>query len=76
MQVKDFNKARLLEALGLAERPSAFSVVMGTLGTFALGALLGAGVGMLSAPKTGRELRSKLRKQFNRQLAEMEQRIS
>lgn len=76
MHVKDFSKDRLLEALGLAERRSGFALFMGTLGTFALGALLGAGVGLLSAPKAGRELRSKLRKQFNRQLAEMEQRIS
>jgi len=76
MQMKDFNKGRLLEALGLAERPSGLSVFMGTLSTFALGALVGAGFGLLSAPKSGRELRGKLRKKLNRQLSEMEQRIS
>jgi gas vesicle protein len=76
MTRKDFTKHRLLEALGLEERSSAFSVLMGALGTFALGALVGAGVGLLSAPKPGRELRSKLRKQLGRQMEELEHRIS
>jgi gas vesicle protein len=76
MRMKDLNKHRLLEALGLEERSSGLSLFLGTLGTFALGALVGASVGLLSAPKPGRELRSKLRKKLNRQLAEMEQRIS
>jgi gas vesicle protein len=76
MQARDFSKQRLLEALGLEEKPSAFSVLMGALGTFALGALVGAGVGLLSAPKPGRELRSKLRKQLGRYQDELEQRIS
>ncbi len=76
MKVKDFNKQRLLEALGLEERSSGFSVLMGTLGTFALGALVGASVGLLSAPRPGRELRGKLKKQLDRQIADIEQRIS
>jgi len=76
MQAKDFSKDRLLEALGLEEKSSAFSVLMGALGTFALGALVGAGVGLLSAPRTGRELRSQLRKQLGRYQDELEQRIS
>jgi gas vesicle protein len=75
MTMKDLNKHRLLEALGLAERPSGLSVFMGTLTTFALGALVGAGFGLLSAPRPGRELRGKLRKRFDKQLAEIEQRI-
>ena len=76
MTRKDFTKARLLEALGLEERSSAFSVLLGAVGTFALGALVGAGVGLLSAPKPGRELRNKLRKQLGRQMQELEHRIS
>jgi len=76
MTKKDFTKERLLEALGLEERSSAFSVLLGAVGTFALGALVGAGVGLLSAPKPGRELRSKLRKQLSRQMNELEHRIS
>ena len=76
MTKKDFTKERLLEALGLEERSSAFSVLLGAVGTFALGALVGAGVGLLSAPKPGRELRGKLRKRLSRQMDELEQRIS
>jgi gas vesicle protein len=76
MNLKDFNKARMLEAMGLEERPSALAVFFGTLGTFALGALVGAGVGLLSAPRPGQELRNKLRKRFNRELSSLEQRIS
>jgi hypothetical protein len=76
MHAKDFSKDRLLEALGLGERPSAFSWFMGALGTFALGALVGASVGLLSAPKPGRELRNKLRKRLVREIGQLEQRIS
>jgi hypothetical protein len=76
MTRKDFTKDRLLEALGLEERSSGFAVLLGVVGTFALGALVGAGVGLLSAPKPGRELRSKLRKQLGRRMEELEERIS
>ena len=76
MQAKDFSKDRLLELLGLEQKPGVFSVLMGAVGTFALGALVGAGVGLLSAPKPGRELRRKLRKQLGRYQDELEQRIA
>jgi len=76
MQVKDFNKDRVLEALGLTQRTSGFSWFMGALGTFALGALVGASVGLLSAPNPGRELRHKLRKRLSREIGQLEQRIS
>ena len=36
-------------------------MLAGTLGTFGIGLLVGAGLGMLLAPKAGRELRDDLR---------------
>jgi uncharacterized membrane protein YebE (DUF533 family) len=75
LSFKDLSRERLLEALGLSQRPSGFSVFMGALGTFALGALVGASVGLLSAPKPGRELRHKLRKRLGKELEQLEQRI-
>jgi len=41
-------------------------VVGGTIGVFAIGLLVGAGLGMLLAPKAGRELRDDLRDRLRR----------
>ena len=67
--LQGLQQGQVLEALGLAQRPSGFSVFLGALGTFALGALVGASVGLLSAPKPGRELRSKLRKRLGTEMS-------
>lgn len=59
-QLRNIDKDDLLELVGLQQR-SAASDVMSVLAAFGVGMLVGAGVGMLLAPKPGRELRDDLR---------------
>ncbi len=59
--VKDMNKDDLLGLLGLQTKRSVASQLLGSLGTFGIGLLVGAGVALLLAPKAGRELREELR---------------
>jgi hypothetical protein len=72
MKMKDFRKLgnidknRILEVLGLETKRSTSSWMAGMLGTFGVGMLVGAGVALLLAPKTGRELRGDLRDRLRR----------
>ena len=58
--LQDIEKDDVLEALGLEERSSAWGTALGTVGIFALGCLVGAGIGLAFAPKTGEEFRNEL----------------
>ena len=55
--VKNMDKDDLLALLGLETKQSGTGQLLATLGTFGVGVLVGAGVALLLAPKTGRELR-------------------
>lgn len=59
--LRDLSKDDVLEVLGLQTRTSATASFFGSLGTFGLGLLAGAGLALLMAPKPGRELREDLR---------------
>ncbi len=59
--LKDIEKDDVLELMGLQSRRSAADYVLPTIGVFSLGLLVGAGLGLLLAPKSGRELRDDLR---------------
>lgn len=79
---KDLRKLRredLLERLGLEERTPKADFFAG-VGLFAVGVLVGAGLGMLFAPKPGAEMRSQLgdslRGRGARMAEEYEQRTS
>lgn len=50
----------LLGALGLQTRRSAASYLLPALGMFGVGIVAGAGLGMLFAPRTGREIRREI----------------
>jgi hypothetical protein len=54
---KEINRDRLLRRMGLAERSPAGDF-FGGLGLFALGLAVGAGVGLLFAPRPGNEMRN------------------
>ena len=65
-ELRNFDKDDILEMMGLQTKSSTAAVVGGTIGVFAVGLLVGAGLGMLLAPKAGRELREDLRDRFRR----------
>ena len=48
----------LLDAMGLQRKTSVGEQILMTVGIFGAGLLVGAGLGILFAPKSGRELRS------------------
>jgi hypothetical protein len=52
---------RLLEVMGLETKRSTGGWLLGTLTAFGVGLLVGAGVGLMLAPKAGRGLREDLR---------------
>jgi gas vesicle protein len=65
-ELRNFDKDDILEMMGLQTKTTTGAWLAGTLGTFGIGLLVGAGIGMLLAPKTGRELRDDLRDRFRR----------
>lgn len=62
----EMEKDDLLEMVGLEARRSAAEKVLPSLALFSAGVLLGVGLGMMLAPKPGRELRSDLRDRLGR----------
>ena len=69
--LQDIDKDDVLEALGLEERSSAWATAFGTVGIFALGCLVGAGIGLAFAPKSGEEFRTELGERMRRKADEI-----
>lgn len=59
--LRDMDKDDLLRVVGLQTKQSGGDWILPTLGVFSLGLLVGAGVALLLAPKSGRELREDVR---------------
>jgi YtxH-like protein len=64
--LRKLNKDDVLELLGLETRQSTGAWLAGSLGTFGVGLLVGAGIALMLAPKPGRELREDLRDRLRR----------
>jgi hypothetical protein len=58
--LKQIDRDQILAALGLQSRQSTAGWVTGTLGVFGVGLVVGAGLALVFAPKSGRELRQEL----------------
>jgi hypothetical protein len=69
--LQDIDKDDVLEALGLEERSSGWATTLGTVGIFALGCLVGAGIGLAFAPKSGEEFRTELGERMRRKADEI-----
>src|SRR5258706_14030730 len=69
--LNDIDKDDVLEAFGLEERSSSWSTALGTIGIFALGCLVGAGIGLAFAPKSGEEFRNELGDRMRRKADEL-----
>lgn len=65
--LKKMDKDDLLELLGLETKKGPADWLLPTLGAFSVGMLVGAGLGLLMAPKAGNELRSDLRNRLQRE---------
>jgi len=64
--ISDLSKEDVLAALGLATKPTVSERVLTSAGLFGLGALVGAGVALLLAPSSGRDLRGDLGRRIRR----------
>jgi hypothetical protein len=64
--ITNMDKDDVLGMLGLEARRSHSNRLLTTLGTFGIGLLVGAGVGLLLAPKAGSDLRQTLRAKLRR----------
>ena len=64
--LRHLDKDEILGLLGLETKTSTGAAVAGTLGTFGIGLLVGAGIALLLAPKPGRQLREDLREKLRR----------
>jgi hypothetical protein len=71
--IQDLDRDDVLETLGLQERRSGVATTFGTLGIFALGCLVGAGIGLAFAPKSGDELRNELGDKVRRRAQDLQQ---
>jgi hypothetical protein len=60
-KLRDLDKDDLLELVGLQSKRTVAEWLVPTVGIFGIGLLVGAGVGLLLAPKPGKELREDLR---------------
>ena len=59
------NRNDILASMGLQTRRSSAGYVLPALGMFGVGILTGAGLGLLFAPRTGREMRRELGTRMN-----------
>jgi gas vesicle protein len=64
--LKNMDKDDVLGLLGLESKSSTGAWLAGTLGTFGIGMLVGAGIALILAPKPGRELREDIRDRLRR----------
>jgi hypothetical protein len=71
--LQDIDRDDVLEAIGLQERRSAWAATFGSIGIFALGCLVGAGIGLAFAPKPGNELRTDLGEKVRKKAQELQE---
>ncbi len=62
--LKGIDRDALLDYLGLETKRTTSDYLIGTVGVFGVGMLVGAGIGLLFAPKSGNELRQNLRERI------------
>lgn len=59
--IKNLDRDDILGMIGLETKPTNYNRLFSTMGTLAIGLLVGAGVALLLAPKAGSELRNDIR---------------
>jgi hypothetical protein len=71
--LQDIDRDDVLDFVGLQERRSVWTTTFGSIGIFALGCLVGAGIGLAFAPKAGNELRTDIGEKVRKKAQEMQQ---
>jgi hypothetical protein len=61
----------VLELIGLQRRHSALGAILPAMGLVAFGAAIGAGVGLMLAPSSGRRLRQDMSERFDQMREKM-----
>ena len=74
--LRNLDKDELLGMLGLETKTSTSAWLAGTLGTFGVGLLVGAGIALMLAPKPGRELREDIRDRLRRAPEDLDNAVS
>ncbi len=69
--LKKLDRDELLERIGLERKSSTAEQLVPALAIFGAGVLVGVGIGMIFAPRSGQELRGQLQSQLKR----VEQRV-
>ncbi len=70
--ITDITTDDVLAALGLQTRRTAGDYLLPALGIFGVGLLVGAGIGLLFAPKPGAEIRHQIGSRIRRRRSEVE----
>ena len=68
--LKDITKEDIFAALGLQPTKTTVDYILPALGVFGAGILVGVGVGMLVAPKPGRQLREEISNKVSSRLGD------
>ncbi len=64
-QLSSLEKDDILKVFGVEERRSTMDYLLPAVGMFSVGLLVGAGLGLMLAPKSGRELRQDLQSRLS-----------
>lgn len=75
-KLRDLDKDDLLDLIGLQSKRTVADWILPTVGIFGVGLLVGAGVGLLLAPKPGRELREDIRSRIQGATDQLEESFS
>lgn len=62
--ISNLSKEDILSALGLESKATTTERLLGSIGIFGVGLLVGAGVALLLAPKSGQDLREDLQQRL------------
>lgn len=65
-RLADVDKDDLLDLIGLEERRTSSDKLVPALALFGAGVLVGVGLGLMLAPKTGRELRQDVKQKLHK----------
>jgi hypothetical protein len=71
-----YDVADVLALAGLARRPTTLESLLPAIGLIAAGVVIGAGVGLLLAPESGRLLRDDVSRNVNARVGQLRERVT